>query len=649
MRNKYAKLFECVTINKMTLKNRFAMSPMGTFTENPDGFLSPRTINYYKARAKGGAGLIISEVQYITNKLDPWLQYISTADTDEQLKGWSMLAEAVHSHGAKLCVQLGCGLGKNAFAFDGDGGDMVSASENPSFYVPGKMCRPMTTDEIHETVAAFGRAARRCVTAEVDAVEIHAHCGYILDQFMTPAWNRRTDEYGGSFENRMRFITEVYYAIRNVVGRDYPILVRMAADHDFEDGRTTEESIEIARYLEKLGINAFDIDLGCYEEKQWVVPTPFAGFSCMADGAAAIKKSVNVPVLNSGTHTLDSALEAVENGKTDVVMMGRPLIADPDLPIKAFRGRAEDIRPCIFCNECGARLYQNRYLACAINPQAAAEQDYPIVKTDDPKKVAVVGGGPAGMEAARVAALSGNNVTLYEKSGELGGQLIPASAPRFKKRLAALRDWEKVQLKKLGVKVFLNKAIDENSPELEDAYKIVVALGATPVVPPIKGIDNRNVVEVTAAHRNPELVKGDTILVAGGGMSGCDAAIELAMEGKNVTIIEMLETIAPDVWNIDNRNPLLFQLKKQNVKMLTGHKIVEFTNKGAKVQTPSGEIIELDADMVIASFGMKSESDLTKKICNKYTTAAIAVGDGNKIGQIAGAVRNGFFAGWSIE
>lgn len=236
MSNMYAKLYETVKINKMVLKNRFAMSPMGTFTEEPNGFLSKRQIVYYKERAKDGAGLIISEYQFATNKLDPYAAYITTADTDEQLKGWSMLAEAVHSHGSKLCIQLSCGLGKNAFAFGGDGGDIVSPSDNECYWVSGKKARPITIQEIKDTVASFRRAAQRCLTAEVDAVEIHAHAGYTLDQFMPPAWNRRTDEYGGSFENRMRFITEVYHAIRNVVGPDYPILVRMAAYHDFPGG-----------------------------------------------------------------------------------------------------------------------------------------------------------------------------------------------------------------------------------------------------------------------------------------------------------------------------------------------------------------------------------------------------------------------------
>lgn len=649
MNNKYAKLFETVKINKMVLKNRFAMAPMGTFTEEPNGFLSRRQINYYKERAMGGTGLIISEYQLVTNKLDPYVSYITTADTDEQLKGWSMLAEAVHSHGSKLCIQLSCGLGKNAFAFDGDGGDIVSSSDNECYWVPGKKARPMTVEEIHDTVAAFGRAAKRCVTAEVDAIEIHAHAGYTLDQFMSSVWNRRTDEYGGSFENRMRFITEVYHAIRKEVGSDYPVLVRMAAYHDFEGGREIKESIQIAKYLEALGIDAFDIDLGAYEHKQWIVPTPIQGVACMAEGAAAIKKAVNVPVLNAGSHTIDSALECIENGLFDIAMFGRPLVADPMLPIKAFRGVSEDIRPCIRCNRCGQRLYENRYLACAINPRAAAEEDYPITKTDDAKKIVVVGGGPAGMEAARIAAKQGHDVTLYEKNDHLGGQLVPASAPDFKKGLESFSVYQQTQLKKLGVKVVLNAEINENSPELKDAYKIIVATGAVPVLPPIPGIDKENVVEITAAHSKHSLLKGESFIVAGGGLSGCDAAMDLYYKDKQVTIVEMQDSVIPEVWNPDNKNPLIFRLEDSTINVLTGHKVLEFTDKGVKVQDKEGNVSEIVADMSIAAFGMKPNNDVANKIIEKFSTAATMVGDCNSIGEVNGAVRNGFFAGWSIH
>lgn len=554
----------------------------------------------------------------------------------------------MHAHNAKLCIQLGCGLGKNAFVFEGNVGDIVSASDNPIFWAPDKKCRPMTKEEIKETVDCFGRAAKRVLDAEGDAIEIHAHVGYLLDQFMTPAWNRRIDEYGGTFENRMRFITEVYEAIRQVVGKQFPILVRMVSDHDYVGGRGSEESIKIVQYLERLGVDALDIDLGCYEDRKWITPTHFAGESCMADGAAEIKKAVKIPVLNAGNHTPDSALRTVEDGKADIILMGRPLLADPDVPNKLMQGVPEDVRPCLFCNECTGRSAMGLYIRCAINAQAAAESDYQLHKAEKPKNIVVIGGGPAGLESARVAAERGHKVALFEKDEELGGQLIPASAPSFKHHIKAFLEYEKTQLQKSNVTIRLGKSIDENAPELKDADCIMVALGADPIMPLIKGIDGQNVVEVTASHAAPELVKGERIVVAGGGLSGCDAAIELAMEGKKVTIVEMQDTIAADVTKLDNRNWLLKKLGDYNVNILTGHTVVEFNDKSAIVKAPDGSLKTLEADTIITAFGMSSRKELTDRICDKYPITAISIGDGNKIGQILGAVRGGFFAGWSV-
>ena len=639
----YPHLYSYGKIGKMALKNRIVMSPMGTFSENHDGSVSANQLEYFRARARGGVGMVITEVQYVTNKTDPWINYITTADTDEQMKGWATLVEAIHAEGAKCCIQLGCGLGRNAFPFSDD--QMVCASEVPSFYFPDRLCRAFTIDEIHDMVGCFTRAAARAKLAEADAVEIHAHAGYILDQFITPIWNKRTDEYGGSFENRMRIVKEIYEGIRSQVGPDMPILMRLAATHDFEGGRTLEESIEVVNYMKNLGVDAFDIDVGAYEDKQWVCPSIYQGDSSMADYAQKIKEACDVIVLNSGTHTPASAEAALAAGKIDFAMFGRALIADPDMPNKILDGRDEDVRPCLFCNQiCVGRLYMNRSISCAINPQAVHELEYPLVKTSNPRKVAVIGGGPGGLEAARVAAAQGHQVTLFEKAPELGGQLTAAAKPVFKTHLREFVQYEKTQIAKEGVNVVLNKEITPDSPELADFDRIILATGAVPVLPPIPGIEKA--VEVCQSHLHPELVKGEKIVVAGGGVSGCEAALELAMDGRDVTIVEMLPELCPTAL-LDNRNPLLFRLRDNHVKQLTSSKIKEIRDDGVVIEGPDGECV-VPADTVIASFGMKSYAPYVEEICKKYPTTAV-VGDCISVGQVGEAVRGGFFAAWSIH
>lgn len=651
MENKYSKLFERISINGMDLRNRFALAPMGTFLEDEDGLMCEKSLRFFEERAKGGAALIFSEIQWVNKNNEGWLNSQKVIDTPAQTKSWYWLAERVHAHGSKLCIQLSPGLGKNAFLFD-DSPQMTlvkSASVLPMHYRPDLNTVEMTREEIKENVECFRRAAQRVLTAEADAIEIHAHVGYMLDQFMSSQWNHRTDEYGGSFENRMRFITEIYQAIRDEVGPRFPILVRLSLDHMYEGGRKPEESIQIAKYLESIGVDALDIDVGSYEKKKWVQPSYYAGDGPLAYASEMVKKAVSIPVLNAGSHTPDSALDAVENGKADIIMMARALIADPELPNKVFEGRTEDIRPCMRCNRCLDRPWMGLYVRCAGNVQATAEEAFTIRKTDQPKNVVVVGGGPGGMEAARVAALKGHHVKLYEMAPVLGGQLIPASAPSFKYRLAEFMKYHITQLGKTGVEVHLNTAIDENSPELENADVIIVATGAVPFVPNIKGIENKNVIEVTKAHENWDSIKGQKIVVAGGGMSGCDAGIELAMNGRQVTIIEMQNKIAPDEKIDDNRSWLNDELNENHVTVLTGHKITEIKENGVVAVDSNGEEKFIEADTVIAAFGMRPNSEIAQKICNKYQSIVRLVGDCEKIRTIEGAERTGFFAGWGID
>lgn len=646
MNPKYAKLFEPIRINKMLLKNRIVMSPMGTGTEESNGTFAARTMDYFEARAKGGAAMVITESQYVTTKYDEWMSHMTITDTEWQTKCWTELAERVHAHGCKLCVQMSCGLGKNAYILFGDGGDMVSASEIEAVQLPGKMCRPLRVDEIHEIVAAYKRGAERCVRAGVDAIEIHAHQGYLLDDFMSECWNKRTDEYGGSFENRMRFVTEIYNAIREETGPNYPIMIRMASTHHFKGGRTVEETIEIAKYLENLGIDAFNFGYGSYEDMRWVAPTALMGVSCTAEAAAKIKKHLKVPVINAGSHTIDTAAELLNEGKIDIASFGRQMIADPDFPNKIYRGRELDVRPCLACNACAKRTAMNNPLACAINVQAAAESRYPLKKTDSPKRVVVVGGGVAGMEAARVAALQGHNVTLYEKSDRLGGLVNAAGAPSFKFRLREFCKWQQRQLEQLGVKVMMNHPIDENSPQLEDAYKIIVSLGANPWAPKIEGIDGKNVIDVTVAHEHPEFVKGDTVVVAGGGISGCEAAIDLAMEGKHPIIVEMRDRVAPEDWFPQTRLPLTGLIEEYNIETMVNTKIVCIKEDGVVVELLDGTQQEIKADTVISAFGLRPNTELVDRIVSKYSNTVFVAGNGME--EVFGSVRAGFMAGWSV-
>lgn len=644
----YESLFTPFKIGKMEVKNRLVLSPMGTNSAFTTGRKDEQEIDYFEERAKGGVGMIIMGCLPLTEEIAQGSME-GTIDSFTVLPPLTSVCDAVHRYGTKIVCQLTCGTGRNAFP-DTMGRPPMSASAIPSVFNPDIPCRAMTQEDIENVMKAFAFAAGAARDAGFDAIEVHAHAGYLVDQFMSPVWNKRTDEYGGTPENFARFPREIIRAIRGAVGPDMPILFRMSLDHRFEGGRTLEDSIPLLKLLEEEGVDAFDVDAGCYETLDYIFPPSYLGESCMSYVCKTARENISVPILNAGTHNPETALEAIESGDVDLVMMGRALIADPQLPNKLMHEAREDVRPCLRCNEnCIGRIW-NRHtkLSCSVNPQAMEERRFEIKETKTPKNVVVIGGGPGGMEAARVAAIEGHKVTLLEKASKLGGVMGDICTAEFKKNIKEFGKWQETQLRKLGVDVKLNYEVNADDPILAECDNIIIGCGTKPLTPPIEGIHGDNVVTMIDAHRTPELVKGEHIVVCGGGISGCDGALELAAEmGKEVTIVEMMEECARDAMFI-NKISLMNALNKNNVKMLTSTKVISIEEDGINVEKADGTKEKLAADTIISAFGMKPDLTVVDAVKAKYHIKTRTVGDSNKLGKIGDAVRDGFYAAMSL-
>jgi 2-enoate reductase len=647
MVDKFTRMLEPSYIGKMEVRNRLVMAPMGTVMADPDGRFSRRQIDYFAERARGGVGLIITEAVKVETRIDkPFRHNMARADSDTQVPSMWDFVDVMHGYGAKVAIQLSPGVGRQETQCDPNK-PTLSASAVPSWENPSVLCRPMTVEEIREIVDACADGAARAVLAGFDAIEIHGHTGYLLDQFMSLIWNQRTDEYGGDVEGRLRFSVEIVQAIRAKVGPDIPILFRFAAEQNIPGGREIEESKEIARLLEKAGVDALDIDAGCYDSMDFIFPTNYMGDAPIVDLAAAIKQVVGIPVIGVGNMTPETAEAVIRDGKADFVALGRGLIADPDWPNKVRLGRLEDIRPCIRCNEkCIGNLFKLRAISCSVNARVGSERYYPMARTDTPKRLLVVGGGPAGMEAARTAALRGHQVTLMEKQGKLGGQLRAAGTASFKKELQHVIDWWEVQLQKLGVDVQMNTEVTADTPAMDQADAVIIACGGRPLRPKIPGIDGENVVGVLDWHLDRSLLRGDRILIAGGGLSGCDAALEMAKQGKSVTVVEMQDKVAPDL-NVISRISLLRELAENNVQTLMGHRIEEFLPEGAVVKRPDGNTDLFKADTIVLAMGTVADDSLARMIMSSREDVYV-VGDCMKPSKVAEAVHAGFIAGYHI-
>ena len=642
----YSILWRPIDINKCRIRNRISMSGMGTFTPTTvDQIETESGMRYYEERAKGGIGLIHTGAYFIDEKTAQGGRTLDFS-TDKSIPSGTVLTERVHRWGAKIFAQLSCGTGRNGMPQIGERVP-ISSSENPSFYNPSMICRPLSIEEIEEMMEHWKVAATNAVRMGFDGIQIHAHAGYLMDQFMSEIWNHRTDKYGGSFENRCRFTMETVDAIRSVVGPNFPITYRISLDHRFPGGRTLEESMKILDVLDKCGIDAFDIDAACYETMDYIFPTRYTGEACMAYVCEEARKHLTKPIINTGNHSMESAVDLLKSGNADIVQFGRQSIADPQFANKLREGRREDVRPCIVCNEeCIGRIFGRlTQLSCTVNPSVGFESYMEVKPVSGPTNVVVIGGGPGGLEAARCAAERGCSVTLYEKADRLGGTFLTIATGDFKWRIPQLIKWYEVQLKKLGVKVVLNTEIGVDDPVLESADAVFVATGSKPVMPAIPGIEKA--IDVEQIHKNG-MPEGKNVVICGGGLSACDTAIEYAAKGdRKFTIVEMLPQLASDVMVV-NKISIDRLLNEYGVEQLVNTKVVGITDAGVEVESAEGKKV-LPADVVIGAFGRARSLELADVIQNKYPMKTTIIGDCMKPAKAGSAIREGFYAAMALK
>lgn len=631
-------LFDKTYIGKMKLKNRVFMSPMGT-TGEADGAYNIDAINYFMERAKGGAGLIITGANVVSTKYEP--RPCTELSDFHHVERLNMLIDRCHHYGAKVCVQLSPGLGRQQFTDPFT--PPYSAGSVGSFWFPDLICKPFTKEDIQYLVGKVGYSASLAVMAGADAVELHAYGGYLLDQFQSKQWNNRTDEYGGSFENRMRFTLECIEAIKKNIPDTVPLLVKFTPDQRVEGFRDLSEGIKMAKILEKAGVDALHVDTGCYEEWYQAITTVYSKPGHKLDVQKAIKDVVSVPVLGDGKLFDPKLAEKVVNdGILDYVGLGHEMLADPHWVNKVKKNQLEDITPCVGCNECLLSGFSGKHYYCAVNPTCYAEKEYALpADTGLKRKVLIIGGGPAGMEAAITAKRRGFEVDLWEKANKLGGTLWPAGGPDFKADVLKLITYLETQCHKLGVNISLNKAATKDNIKGLDYDRIILATGANPAMPPIEGIEKTVLATDYLTH---QVTTGDNVVIIGAGLAGSEAACDLAGQGKNTVLIEMLpDILALANHCLNNDQHLRNMIKDRGVNVVTGAKVTKITDDSITYEK-DGEVHTVSCDTVLNAAGFKPNNQLEDLLEEEYDDKVVVIGDAVAPRKILTAIHEGYHA-----
>lgn len=658
--DKLLKLFEPGKIGKLEVKNRIVMAPLGRGLSfaTKDGYLTDRLLAFYESRAKGGVGLIQLTVAALARPYATGLVFspgiLSIAD-DEHVNSAERFTRAMHAYETKVSFQI-----------THHGGAIARVvQQKPSLEYPelnrvvtatgtrdpatGFETHTMTKDEIREILEAFGQAAKRGKAAGFDAVRIQGCHSYLIREFLSPRTNKRTDEYGGSVENRARFACEIIRRVRNEVGPDYPIIFRMNGDEHLEGGISLNEAVRHAQLFVEAGVDALDVSSGPRETAHWQFITMYQPSGALLPSAAAIKKSTKTTVITVGKIDALHGERFLRDGSADFIQMGRALMADPDLVNKAREGRLEDIRPCIYCGHCQSSRSEGAYANCTVNMALGKELEYELKPTTHKKKVMVIGGGPAGMEAARTLAERGHEVSLYEKSDKLGGQwnLVSNHLPEE----ASLVRYLSSGLRKAGVNVFLNQEV--TPPKVQDSKPdaVVVATGSTSATLDVPGINGKNVVQAIDVLMGKANV-GQEVVIIGGRTVGLDTALFLAERGKNVSIVTRSK-IARGIFR-NNKLAIFENLIRYRVRLYPNAIPDSITENGVNIWWDSGDppakdnvFAFLKADTVVVAIGAVNNNQLTNELSG-LISEVYAIGDCAGKRSVFAAMRGGSEVGRKI-
>ena len=648
MKRNFPHLSSPITIGRVTFRNRMFSAPMGGTDITNDGCIGPKSTAFYELRGKGGAGAVTVSECMVHPETDGSHAYHLDTKILNSLASATYTADAIHRHGAVPSLELShSGMYAGTYMTD------KTKQKNMHQWGPSDTVRPdgvpvkaLTKELIDDIVAAYGRTAGLAKRAGFGMLMIHGGHGWLLNQFLSPYFNKRTDEYGGSLENRCRLAIEVLKSVREAVDPGFPIEFRMSGSELFEGGYDLDEGVRIAQMIEPY-VDIIHVSAGTYQRGFGDThPSMFKEHGCNVYLAAEIKKHVSVPVATlGGLNDPEQMEEIIASGKADIVYMARALLADPFLPRKIMENREDEIVRCLRCYTCMAERAMTSTRRCTVNPLIGREMEGDeIHPAPVKKKVLVAGGGPGGLYAAYTAARRGHEVILCEKEAELGGILKSEQAISFKQEMYQLAGTYAHFAKNAGIVIRTSTEVTPEYVEKEAPDALIVAVGSEPLVPPIKGLDGDNVVIVNDYYKEKEKVT-DEVVVLGGGLAGCECAIHLGMEGKKVHLVEMRDALAPDA-NVRHRPLLLKEVEKYAVAH-TGYRGLEVTSEGVLCENADHEQVLVPGTSVICALGQRSRSKLADSLRDCAPYVAI-IGDASRVSTITNAVYDGYHAALDI-